>query len=61
MAVVLPQLLEVLLQVAPLLRRRRRRSQRVRANCENFLNGCRLTYFTENEESDEDMGFGLFD
>jgi hypothetical protein len=56
------QLLEELPLVVPLLRKRkRRRRKRVYFICEKTSTRWRLTIFTEKEESDEDMGFGLFD
>jgi hypothetical protein len=51
-----------LLLVAPLLRRPRRRPRK--RVCYLWLwnlSGRLLTQFIEKEESDEDMGFGLFD
>jgi hypothetical protein len=58
------QLLEVLLpQVERLLPMRRNQNQkRVWIPCHSGVLGALiLTIFTAKEESDEDMGFGLFD
>jgi ribosomal protein L12E/L44/L45/RPP1/RPP2 len=62
LAVVLPLPAELLLLVAPVLPKRRRKRRRkrvctVRALWVRLL----LIPLTEKEESDEDMGFGLFD
>ena len=59
---VLPLPAELLLLVAPVLPKRRRKRRRkrvctVRALWVRLL----LIPLTEKEESDEDMGFGLFD
>ncbi len=56
----LPLLVVLPLAVLPprLLRRRRRRRVSVPAN---IAHRASLTPATEKEESDEDMGFGLFD
>jgi hypothetical protein len=61
--VVVPLLLaELLLQVVPPLRRRRkRRRKRVCGFGGRGPLNILLIHFTEKEESDEDMGFGLFD
>jgi hypothetical protein len=61
--VVVPQLLPVeLLLVAPLLRKQRKRlRKRVCYLRRSSGIGRLLRQFTEKEESDEDMGFGLFD
>jgi len=61
--VVAPLLLaELLLQVVPPLRRlRKRRRKRVCGlGCTDSVN-ILLIHLIEKEESDEDMGFGLFD
>lgn len=58
---VLPQLLEVPpLQVVLPPRRRPRRRKRVRST-RGRPKRWTLIYHIEKEESDEDMGFGLFD
>jgi hypothetical protein len=51
------------LQVVKLLQMRRSQNQkRVRIPCHSgALGALVLTIFTAKEESDEDMGFGLFD
>jgi hypothetical protein len=50
------------LLVAPLLRRPRRRPRKRVCYLRLWsITGCILILFTEKEESDEDMGFGLFD
>jgi len=49
------------LQVLLLRRPRRRRRLRVRKSCQQLFLIFSLTHITEKEESDEDMGFGLFD
>jgi len=56
------QLLAVLPPVVllPLMRRSRRR-KRVRYVQEDMFSMHLLILYTEKEESDEDMGFGLFD
>lgn len=61
--VVVPQLLLVeLLLVARLLRRPRRKlRKRVRCLRRGDTTRLVLIQFAEKEESDEDMGFGLFD
>lgn len=63
LVVVVPQLLPVeLLLVAPLPRRPRKRPRK--RVCYLWLwtiTGRLLTQSPEKEESDEDMGFGLFD
>ena len=57
----LPQLLVVPLPVVLLrLLPPRRRRKRVRFSG-HFILSKMLTIYTEKEESDEDMGFGLFD
>jgi ribosomal protein L12E/L44/L45/RPP1/RPP2 len=53
-------LLPELLQVALLLKRRRKKRQKVYLYTRDIV-GLLLTLSTEKEESDEDMGFGLFD
>jgi hypothetical protein len=60
---VVPLLLLVvlLLLVAPLRRRRRKPRKRVCRILRGGLKSWLLIPFTEKEESDEDMGFGLFD
>jgi hypothetical protein len=64
--VVVPPLLPVALLPAALVvmlrqqRRRRKRRKRVRHTRKSY-SGPSLTIVTEKEESDEDMGFGLFD
>jgi len=61
-AVVAHQLLVVpLLAVLPPLRRRSRRRRKVRKPGCRAIHDTLLTRYTEKEESDEDMGFGLFD
>jgi len=62
-AVLVPPLLVALLPLpaVPLRRPRLRRRRRVRALPDSFCARNILTHFTEKEESDEDMGFGLFD
>jgi hypothetical protein len=59
----LPQLLEVPLPVVTQVpqRRRPRRRKRVRKLIASLQSWMELTTFIEKEESDEDMGFGLFD
>lgn len=60
--VVLQLLPVVLLLVAPLPRRPRKKlRKRVFYLSELDVVGLLLTQSTEKEESDEDMGFGLFD
>jgi ribosomal protein L12E/L44/L45/RPP1/RPP2 len=48
------------LAVTPHQRKRRRR-RRVRLPTHHVSEAHRLTHCTEKEESDDDMGFGLFD
>jgi hypothetical protein len=43
------------------MRQQQRRRRRVRLPCPRTHKDARLTHCTEKEESDEDMGFGLFD
>tara|TARA_R110002060_G_scaffold24850_7_gene33823 strand:+ start:655 stop:849 length:195 start_codon:yes stop_codon:yes gene_type:complete len=59
----LPQLLVVPQVVRPLLRRpRRKKRKRVRYSPRSWIFWTHiLTCFAAKEESDEDMGFGLFD
>jgi hypothetical protein len=58
----LPQLLVVLLPLEVLLlRRRKKRRKRVRITAFKNPLIAILTVSTAKEESDEDMGFGLFD
>jgi hypothetical protein len=61
--VVVPQLLLVeLLLVAPQQRRQRKRLRKRVCYLRRWgVTERLLIYFTEKEESDEDMGFGLFD
>ena len=65
MVELLHQPLEVLLPVVlpQLLRRRPKKRKRVRKilHIANYSGRNLLTNHTEKEESDEDMGFGLFD
>ena len=60
---VVPQPLAVLLQAVVLLRRPRRRPRKrvCLFTCGIVVKVWLLTIFTDKEESDEDMGFGLFD
>jgi hypothetical protein len=58
----LPQLLEALPLVMPLLLRRLRKRRRKRVRSPRIsIQFETLTCFIAKEESDEDMGFGLFD
>jgi hypothetical protein len=56
----LPVVLEVPL-LAVLTHQRKRRRLRVRGISSQTSEAQKLTHHTEKEESDEDMGFGLFD
>jgi hypothetical protein len=63
---VLPQQLLPVVPVVPplavLMRQLRRRRKRVRCTLpKGKSQPTKLTCYTEKEESDEDMGFGLFD
>ena len=60
LVVVVPQLLPVELLLVALLLRRQRKRLRKRV-CHLWESVALLLIFTEKEESDEDMGFGLFD
>ncbi len=61
MVVLQLQLPVELLLVAPLLKKRKRRRKRVCYYRKRDISTHLLMQITEKEESDEDMGFGLFD
>jgi hypothetical protein len=54
-------LLEVLLPLLPRLRRKRRRKRRSAFSCFLPCRSSDLHFPSVQEESDDDMGFGLFD
>ena len=56
-----PRLVVLVVMLVPLTRQQQRRRRRVRRSTPRLDIESRLTHHTEKEESDDDMGFGLFD